>query len=167
MPFIKVYFYKPAPSDPFWNKLVTTYDGPYSHCDVQFENKMASSIYMNEPLYFKQRKFSNPNYHPPVVLSIPDPNKYRNAYNLCHTRHKQQYQCDMIGQLTMAAGFPVPRENYTYCSKHCAEVLQEAGVPGLQNADASVITPSGLYRLLNNSRTVDLCQGSSLRLPFA
>lgn len=164
---IKVYFYKPHPSGHIWNHMVTTYDGPYSHCDVQFgHNNMASSIYMNEEVYFKTRRFANPNYHPPVVLYV-NPTSYHNAYSFCEKRYRDKYKCDMLGQLAMAAGLPMNREKYTFCSRHCAEVLQTASVASPKDVDVRNKTPSALYRsIVKNSVFSTNHSTGSLKIPF-
>jgi hypothetical protein len=161
MPYLNVYFYKPAENDRFWNHVVVNFDGPFSHCDVQFDdNRMASSIYMGESVYFRKRKFSNPNYQPPIVLYV-SPAGYKEAADLCSTRSKEQYQFDMIDQLLSPFGISIGRQKYTYCSRHCAEVLKAAGVSCLKDVDTSCISPSQLYRLIRNQRVI---HSNSLRM---
>jgi hypothetical protein len=160
-----MHFYKPDEHDLLWNRIVTAYDGPFSHCDVQFNHdQMASSIYMNEQVYFQKRKFSNKNYHPPIYLSVSQEG-YNRAYQLCKKRFEEKSQFDMIDQVLTVLGVSLNRNNYTYCSRHCAEVLQAAGVPSLADVDVSSITPSSLHRILQKDRVIaPVGNTSALRL---
>jgi hypothetical protein len=147
-------FYQPGDSDRFLNHLVTKYDPPYSHCDVQFEDGMASSVFQNEKLYWKQRKFSKPGYKR-ITVSVDD-HTYRKAYNLCADRFRQGFNFDAIGMysLPLSSMFSIERDKKTFCSKHCVEVLQVAGARAVTSADPHKVTPSALYRMLEASSVI-------------
>jgi hypothetical protein len=150
MPFINVYFYAPTANDHVLNHIVTRYDPPFSHCDVQFEDGMASSVYQHETVYWRKRGFKKPGYS---KLSIPvSQTEYTKAYNMCQTRAANLFAFDAIGMYTL----PLPeslqyeREGFTFCSKHCTEVLQAAGVKAVAGLTAKSTTPSALQQALQN-----------------
>ena len=152
MPLIHVYFYQPPSDDPHWiNHLVRSYDAPYSHCDVQFEDSMASSVYQNEPVYFRARRFRKPGY---VRKTIPvSQYHYDKAYKLCRTRAEDKMGFDAVGMysLPLPSALLADRANKTFCSKHVAEVLQEAGVRAVAHLRSRELTPSALYRALEGA----------------
>lgn len=155
MPFIYAYFYAPSADDHVVNHIVTRWDPPYSHCDVQFEDGMASSLFQGENVYWRKRGFKKPGYIR-ITLAINNMENYRKAYDLCKDRHAQGYAFDAIGMYTLPLSSYVsfPREKYTFCSKHCTEVLQLAGVRAVQGLDPRSITPSALHRALDNNSSV-------------
>lgn len=153
MPCIHVFFYAPTPSDHMLNHVVTQYDPPYSHCDVQFEDGMASSIYQYETVYWRKRGFKKPGYTKlSVSVSQAD---YSRAYSLCQDRTTRQFAFDAIGMYTL----PLPsrmqyeRDGYTFCSKHCTEVLQAANVKAVAGLVAKSVTPSALQQVLQSAPT--------------
>lgn len=148
MPLIHAYFYTPNESDHVLNRVVTTYDPPFSHCDIQFEDSMSSSVFRGEKIYWRKRGFKKPGYSR-VTLSA-DHHAYAKAYSLCADRFKAGCDFDGVGMFSL----PLPdflkaeRDNYTFCSKHCTEVLQLAGVRSVAGLDPKTVTPSMLHRAL-------------------
>ena len=122
MPLINVMFYQPVANDKWINHLVTKYDPPYSHCDVQFEDGMASSVFQNEKLYWKTRRFRKPGYKR-VTISVDD-HTYRKAYSMCADRYLQGYSFDAIGMysLPLSSVFTLDRDRKTFCSKNVGEI---------------------------------------------
>jgi len=84
MPFINVYFYAPGETDHVINHMVIRWDPPYAHCDVQFEDGMASSLFQGESLYWRKRSFRKPGYTR-VTVSVNHAD-YDRAYRLCQDR---------------------------------------------------------------------------------
>ena len=83
---IHMRFYEPVEEDKnlmdrWINKTIRNYDPPFTHCDVQFADGMASSVFQFEMLYWKQRKFTKPGYRC-VTMSV-DESAYCRAYRLC------------------------------------------------------------------------------------
>ena len=157
MPFINVYFYAPGETDHVINHMVIRWDPPYAHCDVQFEDGMASSLFQGESLYWRKRSFRKPGYTR-VTVSVNHAD-YDRAYRLCQDRFSRGFAFDAIGMYTLPLssflGFgSMQRDNYTFCSKHCTEVLQAAGVRAASGLDACTTTPSGLHRALQSSRVL-------------
>ena len=151
MPMIHVMFYAPNENDHILNHVVTRYDPPFSHCDVQFEDGMASSVYQYETVYWRKRGFQKPGYTR-VSLSVL-PGDYRKAYAMCQDRANRQFKFDAIGMYTL----PLPssmhyeREGFTFCSKHCTEVLQTARVRAVAGLVAKSMTPSALHDALQGA----------------
>ena len=150
MPLIHVLFYAPNADDHFLNHIVTRYDPPYSHCDIQFEDGMASSVYQYETVYWRRRGFQKPGYTR-VSLSVQVAD-YKKAYSLCQERANKQFKFDAIGMYTL----PLPssmhyeREGFTFCSKHCTEVLQIARIRAVSELQAKSMTPSSLHGVLQS-----------------
>jgi hypothetical protein len=148
MPLIHAFFYAPNDTDHILNRIVTAYDPPFSHCDIQFEDTMASSVFSGEKVYWRKRGFKKPGYSR-VTLSA-DHYTYAKAYSLCADRSKSGCDFDAVGMYTL----PLPdflkaeRDNHTFCSKHCTEVLQLAGVKSVAGLDPKTVTPSMLHRAL-------------------
>jgi hypothetical protein len=151
MPLIHVYFYQAAAADNWLNHLVTRWDPPYAHCDVQFEDKMASSVFRGETVYWKQRRFSKPGYSR-VTLAVGQA-EYDRAYALCRQRHTASVAFDAVGMLALplASVVNTERGTHTFCSKHCTEVLQEAGVRSVKGLEPQAMTPSALRRALEGT----------------
>jgi hypothetical protein len=148
MPFIHIYFYTPRPTDHFLNHVVTRYDPPFSHCDVQFEDGMASSVFQSETVYWRKRGFKKPGY---TKLSVPVTHTdYTRAYMLCQQRAANGFEFDAIGMYTLPlhSSLHYERDGFTFCSKHCTEVLQAANVQTVAGLVAKSMTPSGLQKVL-------------------
>jgi hypothetical protein len=151
MPLMHAFFYAPHSADHVLNHIVTAYDPPYSHCDIQFEDAMASSVYSGEKVYWRARGFKKPGYTR-VTLSA-DRAAYSKAYALCADRSASGCSFDAVGMYSL----PLPhflkaeRDNHTFCSKHCTEVLQLAGVRSVAGLDPKTVTPSMLHRALQSN----------------
>lgn len=172
MPLIHAYFYIPSPTDNILNHVVTSYDPPYAHCDVQFQDGMASSLFQGESMYWKKRRFSKPGYSR-VTLSVNEAD-YRRAYELCRERYAQSMKFDAIRMYTLPLSslYFSDRKNHTFCSKHCTEVLQLAGVRAVADLDPRATTPSALRRALDkvsilHTDRIDLRMASLPAVPSA
>ena len=156
MPLMHAYFYSPHESDHFINHVVTSFDPPYSHCDVQFEDGMASSVFQGEKLYWRRRTFRKPGYSR-ITVAV-EAEGYQRAYRMCHERFAQEYSFDAIGMLALPLGASLvalmERPGRTFCSRHCAEVLQAAGVRSMRNVDVKTMTPSMLQRALQENAVI-------------
>ena len=63
MPKLKAWFYNPQEdTSGFVNKLVSRLDPPFCHCELQFGDNQACSIYMGSNVVFKERAFQSSNY---------------------------------------------------------------------------------------------------------
>lgn len=149
MPLIHALFYTPNPKDHITNHLVTRFDAPFSHCDVQFEDGMASSVYQGETVYWKHRGFKKPGYTR-VTMSV-DQAGYNKAYQLCKDRSERKMKFDAWGMYMLPLTRSADRQDYTFCSKHCTEILQVAGVRNAMGLDPNSMTPSALRRALGRT----------------
>ena len=151
MPLIDAYFYAPNATDHVINHIVTRWDPPYAHCDVRFEDGMASSLYQGEKIYWRSRGFKKPGYTR-ITLGV-NQQEYDKAYKLCQDRYAQSFQFDAVGMYTLplSSYLNLSRAKHTFCSKHCTEVLQTAGVKAALMLDPSATTPSALQRALQSS----------------
>ena len=163
MPLIHVYFYQANAADNWLNHLVTRWDPPYAHCDVQFEDRMASSVFRGETVYWKPRRFSKPGYSR-VTLSVGQ-EEYHRAYALCQRRHATGVAFDAVGMmaLPLASAINTERGTHTFCSKHCAEVLQAAGVRAVSHLEPQAMTPSALRRVLEGTSVLHTDRADLLR----
>jgi hypothetical protein len=151
MPQINVFFYAPTPSDHVLNHVVTQYHPPFSHCDVQFEDGMASSIYQYETVYWRKRGFKKPGYSKlSIQVQAAD---YNRAYSMCQERSAKQFEFDAIGMYTLPlmSSLQYERDGYTFCSKHCTEVLQTANVKAVAGLLAKSVTPSALQQAIQDA----------------
>ncbi len=55
MQALHVLSYKPEQSYHWFNHLVTFISPTYSHCDLQLENDVATSIYQNKSVYIEEK----------------------------------------------------------------------------------------------------------------
>ena len=156
---MRVYLYDPQnDSSGRVNKMVASADGPFCHCELQFTDGQAFTIYMHGVAVLRPRRFSSPNY---TCLAVP-------------CTHEQQVRCREFAAaavervpfstLRMVNAFcrlsvlgtsggdtpPHPLAHAahgSFCSELVTEALQAGGVLPASVA-ARHVTPSGLARLL-------------------
>ena len=166
MPRLNLHFYNPKKdTEGVWNKLVALLDPPYCHCEIEFLHGLSCAVYINGPVHMKTRQF-DPNFYDCVSIQC-SAYAYDRALDYC-TRKTEALE--MFSLSMMLASKIVPLRfatSGTFCSKMCAEALQEAGV---LEADINprLLTPSALCRVLGEhaSRPPDQ-SGSSPALDFA
>ena len=165
MPNLKLHFYNPKKdTEGVWNKLVSYLDPPYCHCEIEFLQSLACAVYINGPVHMKTRQF-DPNFYD--CVSIPCTTAaYDKALEYCRLRsdEKQRFSLSMslatkIAPLGYAA-------SGTFCSKLCAEALQEAGALSC-DVSARRITPSRLHALLTQPAEPEHHAGPIEPLDFA
>ena len=113
---VHVLFYHPQADDHWMNHLVVTFSPPYSHCDIQFEDGVASSIYQNETVYLQQKSFSRLNYHRESICVTED--EYARIRAFCEGAHANKVAFDLSGMLLSFS--PVPKFKFshkTFCSR--------------------------------------------------
>jgi hypothetical protein len=145
---IHVLFYVPQSDDHWLNHVVTKISPPYSHCDIQFENEVASSIYQNETVYMHQKSFSRLNYHR-ISLSVNE-EEYQKIYSFCENACKNFVAFDPIGMV----GTFIPFYNFrppdkTFCSRYVCEALQASGRGEFKNMAPARTSPSQLHTELH------------------
>ena len=144
---VHVLFYQPQSDDYWLNHVVTMFSPPYSHCDVQFEDGVASSIYQTETVYMHAKQFSRLNYKR-VSLTFTDA-EYARIRKFCSTAHETKVGFDLPGMLCayLPWGSRKPTDR-TFCSRYICEALQHSGRPEFGPLESSVVTPSSLHSLL-------------------
>jgi len=145
---IHVLFYRPQSDDHWINHLVSFFSPPFSHCDIQFEDGIASSIYNSENVYMHEKRFSRLNYER-VSLTLSD-EEYALVHEFCTQSHSDKVGFDLAGMLMsyLPTG-SIRRRGRTYCSRYITEALQASQRNDFKSVRASTVSPSGLYRLLN------------------
>jgi len=148
---VHVLFYLPQPDDHWLNHLVTRISPPYSHCDIQFDDEVASSIYQNETVYMQKKSFSRLNYHR-VSLSVAD-DEYKRIYDFCEKSCQNMVQFDPMGMV----GTFIPFYNFrppgkTFCSRYVCEALQASGREEFMKLAPARTSPSQLHHTLQESK---------------
>lgn len=151
MDVIRVWFYNPTGDvEGIFNKMVAFADPPFSHCEMQFSDSYACSIYMGSTVVMKQREFDKNNY---TLISLPAPiAAVQRAYDICWQRQKKSVRFSSLQMLSCLKMWPPKSDdNYTFCSKLIVGVLIDAEI--LPTSTHRAITPSALYRLLQKGVT--------------
>lgn len=147
---LHVLFYRPTAEDHWLNRLVTTVAPPFSHCDLQFEDGMATSVYQRETVYMESKSFSRDNYER-VSIAI-DEGEYERIRDFCTEAHRNKVEFDPLGMalcaMPRAARLREPPPNKTFCSRYVMEALQQSGRAEFLPHDPTCMTPSALYRML-------------------
>ncbi len=147
---LRVWFYDPR-SDPHGvvNKVVAALDGPFCHCEVQFPDAVAFSVYMGSRVVCKARGFDPARY---TCVRVPCSRNDLSAARQCAEERMRVPQTfsllQMMCALAPGAWQTTASADGTFCSKLVAEVLVKAhALPSDTNTQG--VTPSGLYRLMH------------------
>ena len=128
---------------------------------------LACAVYINGAVHMKRRQF-DPRFYD--CVSIPcSTGAYDKALDYCTLRssEKQRFSLSMMLSTKFSPlGYLRYSSAGTFCSKICAEALQEAGVLGL-DVTARFITPSGLHALLTQPDEPGHHAGEIAALDFA
>lgn len=145
---VHVLFYRPQVDDHWLNHLVTFVSPPYSHCDIQFDDGVASSIYQNESVYMQSKSFSRLNYFR-LSLTMTD-EEYARVYAFCKRAHEAKVGFDLPGMMFsyMMPMYTYRPANKTFCSRYVWEALQASGRREYQNINPARMSPSRLHNEL-------------------
>jgi len=144
---VHVLFYEPQSDDYWLNHVVTMFSPPYSHCDIQFEDGVASSIYQNETVYMYPKQFSRLNYKR-VSLTFTD-SEYERILQFCRAAHGSKIGFDLPGMLCAYLPWGSRRpQDRTFCSRYVCEALQCSARTEFGHLEPSRVTPSTLHALL-------------------
>lgn len=168
MEFLRVWFYNPSgDTDGVVNRIVAFADPPYCHCELQFPDSFACSIYMGSPVVVKQRTFDEQHYSA-VRIAVTAEQRQR-AQALCNEKAARGVRFSSMQMLSCVSVWPVAdNPEFTFCSKLIADVLVEVGV--LPPTTKCRMTPSALYRTLQSvhrtqttaCEALELCPGVTL-----
>jgi len=147
MPHVALWFYSPSPDNSGWiNRIVSYMDPPFCHCELQFVDGVACSVYMGTCVFLKKRTFDKKFYQ---SIVIPCTHAQHNCMRIMAqnivTRNTRFSTINMSGAVMW--GSNLGTENTTFCSKLCADLLLEAKLLPAE-VDSTKITPSCLHRLL-------------------
>jgi len=151
---LRVWFYDPThDSEGFINKIVAYADPPFCHCELQFPDLVACSIYMGSRVVMKARTFDRTHYSLVEVQATAEQTQL--ARQLCDQHHENQTAFSSMQMLACLAPWPgVTSSKYTFCSKLILGVLCDAGV--LPPRSSLHVTPSELFRTLQREKQPDL-----------
>ena len=144
---VHVLFYRPGEDDRWLNHVVSAFDPPFSHCDIQFEDNFASSVYQGEPVYWELKSFSRLNYDR-ISLAFAD-HEYDRVRAFCQRAHAQAHRFDGVGMVCSILPVTVRRpEARTFCSRYICEALQASGRPEFLGISPCLMSPSKLHTKL-------------------
>ena len=162
---VHILFYRPQSEDYWLNHVVTAFSPPFSHCDIQFDDGMASSIYQNETVYMQKKSFSRNNYER-ISLTFTDEECGR-IRRFCDSSHSSRVGFDLTGMLLSYLPFALRRPSgKTFCSRYIAEALKQSGRPEFSSLEPLCTTPSGLHGVLfsTNKVFIDVSEARMKRL---
>lgn len=145
---LNVWFFKPSQESGVVNNMVARIDGPYCHCELQFNDKVACTVYMGTSVRMKAREFDETFYD--LVRIECSAAQMKTARNEAERQfHDKRYVFDIWSAtrplFKLSAG---SAPHGTFCSKLVVEILKKACIVG---ADVeSSLTPSHLYRVLSS-----------------
>ncbi len=162
---VHVLFYQPQSDDHWINHVVSAFSPPFSHCDIQFDDGVASSIYQNETVYMQKKSFSRNNYKR-ISLTFTD-DEYGRIRKFCNDCHANRVGFDLTGMICayLPWGSRKPTEK-TFCSRYIAEALRKSERPEYKTIEPSCATPSGLHGMLasSNKSFIDVSEARMRRL---
>jgi hypothetical protein len=155
-------FYKPAPDDPFLNRLVAYFDSPFCHVEMALPVKvggepwdrvmMGSSIYQDQTVFFKPKTYEREGYVSfSIEISVAQLYKIKSFCRL-HTERLTPFNKYAM----YAAYLPVQlfETEGTFCSKHVTQALQYANVSLAHGINPALTTPSSLYKRLKTNKPI-------------
>lgn len=149
---LHVLFYRPDADDRWLNKLVIAVSPPFSHCDLQLDNGMATSIYQDESVYIERKNFTRINYER-ISIAL-DEAEYARVVAFCEHAHRTGVVFDPVGMVLSSVPLAAPwvaarrPADRTFCSRYLLEALQATGRPEFTRHSPATTTPSALYRIL-------------------
>ena len=149
-------FYKPTSQDPLQNRLVSYFDGPFCHVEMAIPDRYGddpsqkvmwgSSIYQNEPVFYKQKTYRRDGY---VSIAIEvTMQQLQTVRQFCMYHAAQQTPFSVAAMYAAYLPFQLIETDATFCSKHVAHALQAAGISAVEGINPALTTPSLLYRSL-------------------
>lgn len=170
---VYVLFYRPTSMDPFLNRLVAFFDGPFCHCEMAFSERVGeepwdrvvwgSSIYQNEPVFFKQKTYKRDGYVS-VALEVTIPQMHR-IRTFCRMHAERETPFSIHAMYAAYLPLQLIQTDATFCSKHVAQALQSAALPALEGVNAALMTPSRLYQRLARAAILQVIPSRMRPLP--
>lgn len=153
---IHLLFYRPCADDHILNRIVAFIDGPFSHVEMAFTEKLGdepwekevwgSSIYQGETVFFKPKTYQREGYVSfALELSAAQVLKVK---NFCRTQAERNVSFSRKAMYAAYLPFQLVRTEDTFCSKHVTMALQYAMLPEVMSLNPALVTPSLLHRIL-------------------
>ena len=163
METIRVWFYDPTrDKDGLFNKMVAYADPPFCHCELQFEDLTACSIYVGSKVVMKARHFDTA-FYTAVTLSVSHEDASR-AHKVCSDKQALGVVFSSMQMLSCLYTWQAlaSDKKHTFCSRLVAEMLVAAKV--LPDDTSCSMTPSALYRTLVALQTRQSAKCEALEL---
>tara|TARA_B100001094_G_scaffold330950_2_gene397629 strand:- start:5432 stop:5944 length:513 start_codon:yes stop_codon:yes gene_type:complete len=129
----------------YFNKMVAYIDGPFCHCEIQFPDETAFTVYMGTNVIKKQRHFDHSKY---TCVKIPCSfQQIKTAREYADTEADMDRSFSLLMMTLAFSALSVPESQGTFCSKLCADILIAANLFTAQ--DTRHISPSALFRWLH------------------
>lgn len=151
---IYLLFYKPVESDPFQNKLVAYFNGPFCHVELAFpekygqepweKNVLGSSIYQDETVFLKPKSYNRHGYVS-CALELTSVQCHK-IKSYCRTQMNNKVPFSKISMYSAFLPVQLFDLEGTFCSKHVTMALQYANVSSVAGLNPHITTPSSLYR---------------------
>lgn len=155
---IQIAFLKPIQTKYCLNTVVALLTGGFSHVEMNYPDPrtgdgwLSTSIHGNEKVCLTpNRNFSNPGYT--VICLLITRDEYNRLHSFVQKAFDSEIGFDEVGMYCSLLPFHIiPKSNKrTFCSRYITECLQVAGVPGMEQYNACVVSPSKLQRILTNN----------------
>ena len=159
---IYLLFYKPTPTDPFQNRLVAMFDGPFCHVELAFPERYGeefwekevwgSSIYQGETVFFKPKTYKRDGYVSLAIeVNIAQLHKIR---SYCKFQTEAKVPFCIKSMYAAYLPFQVINSDATFCSKHVTNALQYGGIFNDIDLNPSLTTPSKLFKLISKNSPI-------------
>jgi hypothetical protein len=160
---IYLLFYRPSASDPFQNRLVAYFNGPYCHVEMAFPERhgeelwekevWGTSVYQGESIFFKPKTYQRDGYFS-FALEVTQAQRIK-IKEYCRQQAEREVMFCKWAMYLSYLPLQMLRTNGTFCSKHVSSALQMGQVEGFQDVNPSLVTPSSLYRMLLKKSQTD------------
>jgi hypothetical protein len=166
---IQTLYLKPTKSDPWLNRLTAmvgekTHGKGFCHAEICIPNitdcglqngYISSSIYNGEGVTANRVKtFANPGYE--IHTIIVNEKQLQRISDGINDAMRREIPFDGFGMYMSVLPFRIPglkSKNKTFCSRYITELLQMGGVLD-ESIEASITTPSKLYKIMKESTSV-------------
>lgn len=159
---IYLLFYRPTRSDPFQNRLVAFLNGPFCHVELAFPDKhgeepwektvWGSSIYQDESVFYEQKSYRREGYVS-YAIEVSTEQLYK-IKSFCKHHSKVQTPFSLPAMYAAYLPWQIITTDGTFCSKHVTHALQYGNVQIADNINASLTTPSSLFKILMKRKAV-------------
>ena len=153
---IYLLFYKPSCNDPFQNRLVAFFNGPYCHVEMAFPERhgdeawekevFGTSVYQGETIFFKPKTYQRDGYFS-FAIEVTQAQRIK-IKEYCRLQAEREVGFSKLAMYLSYLPFHLMHVEGTFCSKHVASALQVGQVEGLDQVNPALVTPSSLYRML-------------------